>query len=139
MIAFWALVGSTLIVLAEFFVPVVRDMFGGSLIFLMPPGIFSLLGVLLLTSVLREKSKGKLKRFLILTAASATAFFISIFLHNLVYGLFIFLFGEGFWKRIGLGDEPLFFFIAIIVCPIVFLVGLIGSIVLLAKKKKQNE
>jgi len=53
-------------------------------------------------------------------------------LHNLVYGLFILLFGEGFW---GEGDEAFFFIIALIVCPILFLIGTIGSFILIRKKK----
>jgi hypothetical protein len=34
-----------------------------------------------------------------------------------------------------MGDEPVFFILATIVCPIALLVGIIGSIVLIAKKK----
>ncbi|GAG61024.1 unnamed protein product, partial [marine sediment metagenome] len=56
----------------------------------------------------------------------------------LFYALFILLFGADFWERIGIGDEPVFFILAIIVCPIAFLVGVIGSIVLFIKKKKKN-
>ena len=77
-----------------------------------------------------------LKKFLILTGASAVGFFLSVILHNLVYGLFIHLFGSGFWERIGLGDEPFFFIIAVFVCPIGFLVGAVGSIVLFIKERR---
>ena len=42
-------------------------------------------------------------------------------------------FGEGFWERIGIEDEPVFFILAIVVCPLGFLVGTIGSIVHLVK------
>jgi hypothetical protein len=34
-----------------------------------------------------------------------------------------------------MGDEPVFFVLATIVCPLALLVGSIGSIVLIAKKK----
>jgi len=34
-----------------------------------------------------------------------------------------------------MGDEPVFFIFAIIVCPVALLVGIIGGIVLIAKKK----
>ncbi len=54
-------------------------------------------------------------------------------MHNLFFALLIKLFGEDFGAR--MGDEPVFFILATIVCPIAFLVGIIGSIVLIAKKK----
>lgn len=74
------------------------------------------------------------RRFLFLTAASVAVFFLSIVLHNLVYGLFIVLFGEGFWGPGG--DEPVFFFIALIICPLAFLIGVVGSIATLHKKSE---
>jgi len=71
-----------------------------------------------------------------LTGASATGSLVSVFLHNAIYALFIEWFGVGFWERIGMGDEPFFFILALIVCPIAFLVGVIGSTVLFIKKKQ---
>ena len=97
--------------------------------------VFFLLGVALIFLTLKEKVEKKLKVFLILTGASSTGFLLSVVLHNFIYGLFIVLFGQDFWTRIGLADEPVFFIIAIFICPIVFLVGAIGSIVLFIKKK----
>ena len=38
--------------------------------------------------------------------------FAAIMLHNLVYGLCIYIFGEGFWKG---GDEPVFFIITMLI------------------------
>jgi hypothetical protein len=84
---------------------------------------------------IKGKVAGKLKKFLLLTGASAIGFLLFIILHNLIYGLFIFFFGENFWERIGLGDEPLFFILATIVCPITFVIGVVGSGGLLFRKK----
>jgi len=56
-------------------------------------------------------------------------------LHNLFYALFIKLFGTNFWDRIGVGDEPFFFILATIICPIAFLVGVIGSIVIFIRRE----
>lgn len=89
--------------------------------------IFLLLGVALIVLTVRERVEGKLKAFFLLTGASATGFFVSFLLHNAVYALFIHFFGEGFWNG---GDEPFFFIMAVFVCPLGFLVGAIGSIVL---------
>jgi len=133
-VIFWALVGTFIVILGEFFIPAFGDLFRGSKLFLLPLAIFSLLGLVLLILVLKEKATRKIEKFLILTGASAAGFFIFVLLHNFVYGLFIHLFGESFWGRIGVGDEPFFFFLAVIVCPVGFLIGAIGSIVLLIKK-----
>ena len=81
-----------------------------------------------------KKQYKMLKRFLLLTGISAGAFIVSVLLHNAIYGLFIEWFGADFWDRIGLGDEPFFFIIAVILCPIAFLVGAVGSIVFAIKK-----
>ena len=133
-IVFWALVGTFLLILSQILVPAVRDLFKGSFLFLLPFAVFSLLGIALIFLTLKEKVKGKLKKFLILTGASASGFFISVLLHNLIYGLFVAVFGADFWDKIGLGDEPLFFLLAIIVCPIGFLIGGAGSIILFLKR-----
>jgi len=81
---------------------------------------------------LGEKGLKMLKRFLLVAGISFAAFIISVFLHNAIYGLCILWFGEDFWSRTGITDEPVFFFIALL--SIVSLaVGLIGSLVLFIK------
>lgn len=60
-------------------------------------------------------------------------FLVSVLLHNLIYGLCIYLFGVDFLGRVGLRDEPVFFFIALVVCPIGFLIGVVGSVIQLIK------
>ena len=96
--------------------------------------VFSL-GIALMFLSVKERMDRLLKKFLILTGASAVGFFVSIFLHNIIYGLFIKWFGASFWERIGIGDEPFFFILATIICPIAFLVGVIGSIVIFIRKE----
>lgn len=94
---------------------------------------FFVLGIILLVFTIKQKVKGKLKWFLIMTGASSTAVFPSVILHNLVYGLMIYWFGADVWGKGG--DEPFFFILALVVCPIVFLIGSIGSLILIVKKK----
>lgn len=89
-------------------------------------------GVLLLVFTLRSQPPKKHKVFLILTSSSLIGIPVFAILHNLVYALVIKIFGEGFW---GNGDEPFFFLLAIIVCPIAYLVGFVGSVVLASKGK----
>ena len=132
---FWALIGVFIVVVCLFFVPAFRDLLRGSELFLVPIAIFFLLGAALIFLTLKEKVGGILQKFLLLTGASAVGFFVSILLHNAIYGLFIYFFGADFWDRISLGDEPVFFIVAIIICPIGFLVGVAGSIVLAIKNR----
>jgi len=73
-----------------------------------------------------------LRIFLLVAGISLGAFIISVFLHNAIYGLFIHFFGGDFWDRVGLADEPVFFFIALI-SVLSFVVGLVGSLVMFIK------
>ncbi|MBU1132377.1 hypothetical protein KKC32_03995 [Patescibacteria group bacterium] len=97
--------------------------------------LFFLLGIALLVMTIKSKTKGKLKLFLIFTGASAIAFPVSVILHNVIYGLFIHFFGENFWGNGG--DEPVFFILATMVCPIIFLIGAIGSSIIFFKQNKK--
>jgi len=108
------------------------------LLFLISGSLFFLLGLALLVLAIKVKTERIFKVFLILTGAAAVGIFISMLLHNLVYGIFIQLFGEGFWQRTGIEDEPFFFIMGIIVCPIAFLVGTVGSIVLMIRRRKNT-
>jgi len=138
---FWALVGVFVVIVCLLLIPpfILRGyIFWWFLIIF--GSIFLLLGVALIVLTVREKVSGALKKFFLLTGASAAGFFVSFILHNAVYALFIHFFGEGFWN----GDEPFFFIMALFVCPLGFLVGAIGSIVLgvkacrLAKKSPSS-
>jgi len=122
---FYGLLINFAIIASMFVIPLLRK---GFFIWI---GAFFILGLALAVMAVKQKVEGKLKFFLILTGASAVVFVASIFLHNFIYDLFIFLFGSNFCINVGLKDELVFFFIALLVCPIAFLVGAVGSIVLL--------
>ena len=131
---FWAMVGVFVVVVGGMFTtslnlpPIIRP-----ILFPTSWALFLLLGITLLVLTLRKKVGGMLKKFFLLTGASAVGVFVSILLHGAVYALFIYFFGANFWDRIG-GDEPFFFIMATMICPLAFLVGAIGSIVLFIKK-----
>jgi hypothetical protein len=95
--------------------------------------ILTVLGIALIVLVSRAKLQKLAKAFFILTGSAAIGISVFAVLHNLLFALLIKLFGEDFGAR--MGDEPVFFILATIVCPIALLVGIIGSIVLIAKKK----
>jgi len=136
---FWALVGVFIVVAGGMASAQVISGFRGDwlLWFFMACGaIFLLLGVALIVLTLREKVTGKLKKFLLLTGASSAGIVVSVLLHNAIYGLFIHFFGDDFWDRTGIEDEPVFFIMAILVCPIGFLVGVVGSMVLAIRSRR---
>ena len=128
---FWALVGFFVVIASVFFIPAVRDLLMGFPFLIVSGVIFLLLGVALIFLTVKEKVGGTLKKFLILTGASAIGIPVSIFLHNAIYGLIY----VSMLNRPDL-DEPFFFIMAIFVCPIGFLVGAVGSIVLFIKGRR---
>lgn len=97
---------------------------------------FFLLGSVLVFLTIKGKVKGKLKKFLILTGGSASGFLVGVLLHNLLYALGM-LVGHIAWLYFLLEVLHVGFFImAVLVCPLGFLVGVVGSVVLFTKKKK---
>ena len=133
---FWALVGVFVVIASVFSIPAFRELLMGFIFLIISGVVFLLLGVALIVLTVKEKVGGMAKKFFILTGASAVGLPVFVILHNAIYGLFIHFFGADFWDRIGMGDEPFFFFMAILVCPIGFLVGAIGSIVLAIKNRR---
>jgi len=101
--------------------------------------IFSLLGAALIFLAMKEKEM--LKKFLLLTGASSAGFFVFVLLHNFFYGLGVITSNITILKYLMEILHIAFFVIAVFICPIGFLVGVIGSLVLFTKKsknKKQN-
>ena len=97
-------------------------------------GLFFLLGAILIFLVLKSKVKGKLKVFLLLTGVSSVGFLIGVVLHNAFYALGIIFEHITILKYLMEIFHVVFFFIAIPICPILFLIGVIGSIVLFKRK-----
>ncbi len=101
---------------------------------LMVGGVLLLVsGILLILITIRRKATGKLKKFQLLAGASALGIPVFAILHNVVYMLGIMWFGE---SAFGNGDEPVFFILAAIVCPLGLLVGGIGTIIIRIKHRR---
>jgi hypothetical protein len=118
---FWALVAIFIIILGVVFalnldLPL-RDY--GKYIFPAVLSVFLLLSIALLVVAIRERVRKILKVFLILTAASALGIAAGIMLENFLTGTYA---------------EGIFLVIGIIIAPIGFLIGLIGSIILFVKR-----
>jgi hypothetical protein len=92
----------------------------------------AVLGLVVVVLTLRLGEIPLRKVFFVLAGASAAGMPICALLHNVVYALCIWWFGTGFWDRHG-QDEPVFFILAVVICPALFVVGSIGSLVFLAK------
>lgn len=134
-IIFWLLVAFFIVLIAVIFSP--GEYISISVLFMAIPGmIFLLLGIALIVLTAKSVHGGLLKKFLLITGAAPIGVVVSVILHNVFYGIFIHFFGADFWDRIGASDEPVFFILAIIVCPIAFLVGVIGSIVLFIRGRR---
>ncbi len=129
---FWALVVVFVIVVAMLFI--LGDLLVGMenptpmgyVFFISAAVVLIGLGVTLIVLTAKAKLERRLKKFLLLTEASVVGLFLFAILHNLVSGLFNI-------------EEPVFFTLAIIVCPVGFLVGVVGSIVLAIKNKRRSE
>ena len=128
---FWALVGIPILIILVLvgtrfppFGQLVGDFAFNFVPFL---GIVYLgLGVTLIVLTVKAKTGGWLNKFLLLTGASALGLPVFGILHNVVSALLN-------------TEEPVFFIIAIIICPIGFLAGAIGSIVLAIKNPSDRE
>ena len=132
LVIFWIILAFSILTVSNIFIMNLIDLFNRYLFF-SSAIVLSCLGIALIVLSAKAKITKISKAFFILTGASAAGMVIGSVLHNLVYALFIKLFGEGFWAS--MGDEPVFFIFATIICPLALLVGLVVGIVLIAKKK----
>jgi len=134
-ITFYLLVAVFVLAISIIFIPAFRGFVSGT--FMIISGIILvILGSILIGLTLVQKVEGKLKKFLILTGASAAGFFIFALLHNIFYGLEQITGHITILSYLMKALEVIFFLIAIFVCPIGFLIGVIGTIVMFNKKRK---
>jgi hypothetical protein len=92
---------------------------------------FGLLGLVLTVQTFRTSEPRLHRLFFLTTGIAAMMIPVSAVMHNLVYALCILFFGDRFWSDGS--DEPFFFLLAIVVCPVLFMIGAVGSAILLIK------
>ncbi|MEA2016734.1 MAG: hypothetical protein U9O59_08585 [Actinomycetota bacterium] len=131
LVIFWITVAFSILVLLNVFLMNSLDLFNRALFFTSAFAL-PLLGIALVVLAIKGRYTKISKSFFLLTGASAIGMVVGSVLHNLVYALFILLFGENFWAG---GDEPVFFIFAVIICPLALLAGIIGSIALISRKR----
>lgn len=100
-------------------------------------GLLTLLGIVLIFMAARARVTRAFRRWLILTGVSAVGIPLSAVLHNLVYAMGIHFFGREFWGQPGPGggDEPVFFFLALIVFPLLLLVSALAGTWIYARRR----
>jgi hypothetical protein len=134
-IIFYLLVVVFVLAISIIFIPVFRGYVNA--VFIIISGvILVILGSVLIGLTLVQKVEGKLKKFLILTGASAAGFFVFALLHNIFYGLAQITSHITILSYLMKAFEVVFFLIAIFACPIGFVIGVIGTIVMFNKKRK---
>jgi len=134
-VTFYLLVAVFILAVSIIFIPAFRGIVSGTFM-IISSAILLLFSSVLIGLTLVQKVEGKLKKFLMLTGASAAGFFVFVLLHNIFYGL------EQITSHIIILNylmkalEVIFFLIAIFACPIGFVIGVIGTIVMFNKKRK---
>lgn len=134
---FLFLIGIFLVILSMFLIPPVREFFKGPF-FLVIFAVFSFLGFALIFITLKEKVKGELKKFLLLTGVSSLGFFIGVLLHNFLYALAVITKDMAILHYLMEALQIVFFIMAVFICPIGFLIGIGGSLVVFFKKGKSG-
>ena len=94
---------------------------------------FFILGGLLIFLTFKSKVKGKPKLFLLMAGFSAPGVLVFTILHNCFYALAT-ITNITFLKQLLEFLHASSFIISLVICPIAFLVGIIGSIWLLKKR-----
>ena len=94
-------------------------------------------GVGLIITTYKEKISGKRKFFLLLSGFSSASFLLGVVLHNLLYALGTITENLGILNKIINFFEVAFFLAATIICPVGFIVGMVGTLIIL--KKSQSE
>ena len=134
-IIFYLLVAVFVLAISIIFIPAFRGIVSGT--FMIISGVILVtLGSVLIGLTLVQKVEGKHKKYLILTGASAAGFFVFALLHNIFYALEQVTGHVTILSYLMKTLEVIFFLIAIFACPIGFLVGAIGIIVMFNKKRK---
>ena len=124
-ITFSLLILVFVLILTGMFVPELRTKLfemGGPAIVFSEWVAFLLLGAILISLTVKNKIEGPVKKFLLLTGISSVGFLVFVVLHNLVSGLLSVILNSEV-------EEPVFFILAVIVCPLGFIIGAAGSII----------
>ena len=122
---FYFLVFNFLLLILIMFTSLVENVFVGSELFLLPFVTFCVGGFLLVYWTKKFKLKGEVKKRMNIVGYSAGLIFVSVFLHNVLSAVGIYLTGDRSF------EEPVFFIFATIALPVIFVFGVAGVFILL--------
>jgi hypothetical protein len=131
------LAGTFLLLLCFFFAPSFGRFLGFPTILLLG-GVFFVLGLLLVRTTRKRKVEGRLRRFLMLTGVSAAGFLSGVVLHNFFYALGVLFGGVLVLRYLMEAIHIVFFLASVFAAPLGFLVGIVGSVILLLKKRRRS-
>jgi len=132
-IVFWVLVAAFAALVLTVLLPDVLALLFRP-VFVSLTALCFLLGLALLIFSVRWKQRTLLRTFWILAGASTAGFALGSVLHNAFYALATV---TGKWPILNAAMEVLevaFFLIATLLCPVAFLVGTVGAIVLIVRR-----
>ena len=133
---FNALIILSILVMLDMFIPNIGRMTG--------PNVFILwilhfaAGVGLIITTYKEKISGKRKFFLLLSGFSSAGFLLGVVLHNSLYALGTITENLVILNKIINFFEVAFFLAATIICPIGFIVGMVGTLIVLMKSQSEK-
>jgi len=81
-----------------------------------------------------RKLTGRLRLFVMMMGGAVAGFFVSVLLHNAIYAVVL----VKLLQRPDY-DEPVFFIVAVIACPLVFAAGLIGALITWFVQRRQRQ
>ena len=95
-------------------------------------------GIGLIITTYKEKISGKRKFFLLLSGFSSAGFLLGVVLHNLLYALGTITENLVIVNKIINFFEIAFFLAATIICPVGFIVGMVGTLIILKKSQSKK-
>ena len=95
-------------------------------------------GVGLIITTYKEKISGKRKFFLLLSGFSSAGFLLGVVLHNSLYALGTITENLVILNKIISFFEVAFFLAATIICPLGFIVGMVGTLIILKKSQPEK-
>ena len=95
--------------------------------------LFFFTGVGLIITTYKEKISGKHKFFLLSSGISSASFLLCVVLHNLLYALGTITENLVVLNKIINFFEVAFFFAAVIISPVILIIGIVGTLIILKK------
>jgi len=133
---FYALIAFSILVTLSILFPDTGIISGSYFIILW--ALFSVTGIGLIITTTKEKIIGKRKLFLLLLGFSSAGFLLFVVLHNLFYALSTITENLVILNKIINFFAVASFLTATIICPIGFIVGMVGTLIILKKSHSEN-